>query len=662
LPSYPQGDLESPFLKEELFVGDTEVVWEAHVAALETETPFAQDLMQRSEPAVQSEYEEKEETSREVEAPYAYEEELEEHEDEDVEKFERDVKDTPAALETAREDEEPEGTEEEFEAFEDEGPEEALAIPYEPESSIVLSHENAVQQALEEPLPQLFDAERPEPEEDVDEEAELPTDPADGWVVPEDVRRAGEAQTIAYDDAPPWEESGRNCAGRLSEGARVLRGYLLDNFPGIREIGGYNCRQNSASPNKLSVHGTGRALDIMLPTIGGRANSTIGDPIANWLVVNASAIGVQYLIWNRVRWSGGRRREKFARYTGPNPHRDHIHVELTLDGAQRSTPWFAGRAMLAEVAPVEAIDYDKAIRLNRVYGRQLGWQDHLRGITRLFGLANDAPEERDFAEAVARWQRQQGLGVDGILGSRTWERVRSTLPVAPVATSPSVTGLPGTSPAEPMANWAQIDPNQRMRYVMGLLVKNYQYPENGAAGIVGNLWAESGVLPNRVEGSTPSAPMRAPDFTGKMTEFTAEQVMNRNRAAKQGPRRPGIGLAQWSSPPRRAGLFNHTFQGRKLGANILYNMDAQVDYLVTELQTQYRHVNNILRKTNVSLEEASDEVVYNYEVPGSILGQPDPDGRRRKLPRNHPAVKNKFEERRSFSRNALRAHQPSIPS
>jgi uncharacterized protein YcbK (DUF882 family) len=438
LRSYPQGDLESPFSQEELFAGEPEVVWETRVAALETETPFARDLMQGAGPAVQSEYEEKVETSREVEAPYAYEE-LEEHEEEDGGKFDRDVKDTPEELEAAREDEEPEGAEEEFEAFEDEGPEEALAVPYEPESSIVLSHEDAVQQALEEPLPQLFDAERPEPEEEVDEEAELPRDPADGWVVPEDVRRAGEAQTIAYDDAPPWDESRRNCAGRLSEGARVLRGYLLDNFPGIREIGGYNCRQNSASPSKLSVHGTGRALDIMIPTVGGRANSTVGDPIANWLVVNASAIGVQYLIWNRVRWSGGRGKEKFARYTGPNPHRDHIHVELTLDGAQRSTPWFAGRAVPAGVAPGETIDYDKAMRLNRLYGNQLGWQYRVNELTRLLGLRSYAPEERSFVDAVARWQRQQGLGVDGILGPRAWERMQSALRVASVGTSPSVT-------------------------------------------------------------------------------------------------------------------------------------------------------------------------------------------------------------------------------
>jgi hypothetical protein len=195
---------------------------------------------------------------------------------------------------------------------------------------------------------------------------------------------------------------------------------------------------------------------------------------------------------------------------------------------------------------------------------------------------------------------------------------------------------------------------------MELLVNNYQYSENGAAGIVGNLWAESGVLPNGVEGSRLNAPpMRASDFTGKMTEFTAEQVMNR-KAGKQGPQHGGVGLAQWTKQDRRAGLFNHTFQGRKLGADILYNMDAQVDYLVTELQAKYRRVYHILMRANVSLEEASDEVVYNYEIPGSILGPPAPDGRRPKLPRSHPSVIEIFKRRRSFSRNAQRAYQQPI--
>jgi hypothetical protein len=169
--------------------------------------------------------------------------------------------------------------------------------------------------------------------------------------------------------------------------------------------------------------------------------------------------------------------------------------------------------------------------------------------------------KRDVAtdQALSNFKAQRGLGME------------ATLDVATCAALPDAlerrVGLPDTSPAESVINRAQIVPSQRMRYAIGLLVKNYQNPENGAAGIVGNLWAESGVLPNRVEGSSMSAPMRAPDYTGKMTEFTVEQVMNRNRATGQGRKLPGIGLAQWSSPSRRAGLFNHVFQERKRGGH-----------------------------------------------------------------------------------------------
>ena len=45
------------------------------------------------------------------------------------------------------------------------------------------------------------------------------------------------------------------------------------------------------------------------------------------------------------------------------------------------------------------------------------------------------------------------------------------------------------------------DESARVLRVMELLVDRYGYPVNGAAGLVGNLIAESGVLPNRIEGS-----------------------------------------------------------------------------------------------------------------------------------------------------------------
>jgi hypothetical protein len=168
-----------------------------------------------------------------------------------------------------------------------------------------------------------------------------PAPAANIWQMPPDVVAIGEPQHVAYDPPPAWN-GGAGCAGSLTAGATALAAHIRASFPGISAIGGYNCRPNSASPSQMSVHGTGRALDIMIPRVNGGANSAVGDPIANWLVRNAQAIGVQYIIWNRVRWAG-HRHPHAAAYGGPHPHDDHVHVEITNAAAARRTPWFSGR-------------------------------------------------------------------------------------------------------------------------------------------------------------------------------------------------------------------------------------------------------------------------------------------------------------------------------
>ena len=216
--------------------------------------------------------------------------------------------------------------------------------------------------------------------------------------------------------------------------------------------------------------------------------------------------------------------------------------------------------------------------------------------------------------------------------------------------------VPFVTERGPIVNWARVADDQRMLRVMELLVNDHGFSVNAAAGLVGNLWSESGVMPNRIEESAMATPMRAPNFAGAATDFTADQVMNRNRARREGPRAPGIGLAQWTIANRRTGLFQHTFRGRPAGARILFDMDAQVDYLATELATRFTGVNGVLRRSGVSLDDASDEVVYRFEAPGAIL---DADGH--PLPRTNPAVLAVFRRRRESSRRALRVYRERHP-
>lgn len=149
---------------------------------------------------------------------------------------------------------------------------------------------------------------------------------ADYWIPPEG------AGTVRYDSPPPWEE-GKNCGGTFRPGAEKLGTYLRQAFPGISDVGGYSCRQNTANKSETSTHGTGRALDLHVDPVTGRQ-------VADWLVRHATEIGAQYVIWDRGFWSG--RTGRGGVYTGPRDHRDHVHVELNEDGASGTAPWFQG--------------------------------------------------------------------------------------------------------------------------------------------------------------------------------------------------------------------------------------------------------------------------------------------------------------------------------
>ncbi|MBL8605531.1 MAG: hypothetical protein JNK72_26605 [Myxococcales bacterium] len=163
------------------------------------------------------------------------------------------------------------------------------------------------------------------------------------YVPPSSVSSSGDRQSVRYDNPPSWS-GGRYCTGSITGGARVLGNYLRANFRGVSSYGGYSCRPNTANRSQLSVHGTGRALDVFIPLSRGAADNTLGDPVVNYLIQNASALGVQFIVWDRSSWNPSRPAgRKTQPYTGPHPHHDHIHVELNTDGAAQRTSWFRGR-------------------------------------------------------------------------------------------------------------------------------------------------------------------------------------------------------------------------------------------------------------------------------------------------------------------------------
>ena len=133
-----------------------------------------------------------------------------------------------------------------------------------------------------------------------------------------------QARGIPYNGGGPWDPA--NCAESLKPHAAELSRIIRASFPWVHTIGGLRCSRNTHNGDQLSIHAVGRALDVMVPVLGG----VEGEQLANWLIANAEALGIQLVIWNRSVWQPSLpARSRFSGYTGPSPHTDHVHVEVT---------------------------------------------------------------------------------------------------------------------------------------------------------------------------------------------------------------------------------------------------------------------------------------------------------------------------------------------
>jgi len=74
-----------------------------------------------------------------------------------------------------------------------------------------------------------------------------------------------------------------------------------------------------------------------------------------------------------------------------------------------------------------SIDVARAVERNQVHADRLGWASSRAEIGRIVGIDPAKSAEGEFAEAVAVWQSEQGLKVDGIIGKNTWSRLEEVI-------------------------------------------------------------------------------------------------------------------------------------------------------------------------------------------------------------------------------------------
>lgn len=139
----------------------------------------------------------------------------------------------------------------------------------------------------------------------------------------------------------PYDGPSAKCSGGFTEGANQLARMVRSRFPNaVAQTLGYACRANTADPSSLSIHGMGRAVDVMMKSPAGKGGDDEGKEIADFFLLNGDLLGVQYIIWNQTKCN--LHLKSCGRYTGPNPHTDHIHVEITLEAASLKAPFYSG--------------------------------------------------------------------------------------------------------------------------------------------------------------------------------------------------------------------------------------------------------------------------------------------------------------------------------
>ena len=133
---------------------------------------------------------------------------------------------------------------------------------------------------------------------------------------------------------------------------------------------------------------------------------------------------------------------------------------------------------------------------------------------------------------------------------------------------------------------------------------NFIGNEYGTAGLMGNLQAESGLIPYRLQGDFTSGYTRSINYTNNVDSgrYTESEFVNDSK---------GYGLAQWTYYSRKQGLYNMYVSG---GYSSIGDVGLACAFLISELNSSYSSVLAVLRSAT-SVRQASDIVLHQFENP-----------------------------------------------
>lgn len=145
-------------------------------------------------------------------------------------------------------------------------------------------------------------------------------------------------------------------------------------------------------------------------------------------------------------------------------------------------------------------------------------------------------------------------------------------------------------------------------------LKSIGCTDAGAAGMMGNLKAESGLIPSRLEILCRKRLLEHTGVNWSDEEYTKAVDDGRiTRAQFLNPlpnKKYGYGICQWTTTQRKSGLYD---LAKSKGVSI-GDLDTQLEYLGTELSKLFPSVLKVLKSAK-TVREASDIVLKKFEAP-----------------------------------------------
>lgn len=135
-------------------------------------------------------------------------------------------------------------------------------------------------------------------------------------------------------------------------------------------------------------------------------------------------------------------------------------------------------------------------------------------------------------------------------------------------------------------------------------------PDDGAAALMGNLYAESFCVPYIVQGNTSYPFSYSVNYTNNVNNGTISE----HDFVYNGPNGGGYGLAQWTWKTRKQGLYDKWVSG---GYSSIGDISLALDYLWYELATSYYTTLTTLKRTDKTMKAKTRYVLFNFENPAN---------------------------------------------